>query len=493
MKFLIRQCVTTGSLLMVLLSALVAFSPAATAATTSLYASPTGSGTVCTQAAPCQLTAALGKAASGDRVQLVSGNYAKVTLPAQAGLVADFLARTPENIVIEPAAGAAVSIAGLDTYASAHTWRNLTFTDSVMVRQASVRVKLDMIHVNGSGAYIRGQKVEVTNSLFENGVSTDGLQIGQAKGVLVQGNTIRNYTQTSFDGFHSDCIQMFDASDVVIRGNFLSNCYNSGIIFSPGMGWGTHDVLVESNFVQGCVAAFCTGGVTLDMGTTTENTNFTLRNNTFIGDSAKVGTLPGLVFDRNIVGYLSNCDSPMTNTIVMSWNKGLCAQPASVGHNGTRIGQVNFVNGPAGDFHLTDGLQARIDGAGSLIPAPNDYDGSVTALLTAGADSAPVAIVVPPADTVSPVVNVTSPASGATVSGLVTLKAQASDNVGVTAVSFWADTLRLADATRQADGTWAATLDSRKYANMQVSVRAKAVDAAGNIATSAGTTFRIAN
>jgi hypothetical protein len=257
------------------------------------------------------------------------------------------------------------------------------------------------------------------------------------------------------------------------------------------MGWGTHEVLIESNFVQGCVAAFCTGGVTLDMGTTTENTNFTLRNNTFIGDSVKVGTLPGLVFDRNIVGYLSGCDSPMTNTIVMSWNKGLCAQPASVGRNGTRIGQVNFANGAAGDFHLTDGLQASIDGAGSLIPAPNDYDGGVTTMLVAGADS--VSTPTPPADTVAPVVSLTSPVSGATVSGLVTVKAQASDNVGVTAVSFWAGTLLLGDATRQADGTWAAPLDSRKYANMQVSVQAKAVDAAGNKATSAGTTLRILN
>lgn len=490
MRVLMRQCITTGAVLMFMLSALVAFSPKAEAATTPLYASPAGSGTVCTEAAPCQLTAALGKAVSGDRVQLISGNYPKVTLPTPSGSVTDYLARTPENIVVEPAPGATVSIAGLDTYASAHTWRKMTFTAPVMIRQASVRVKLDMVHVNGAGAYIRGQNVEVTNSLFENGVSTDGLQIGQAKGVLVEGNTIRNYTQGSFDGFHSDCIQLFDARDVVIRGNFLSNCYNAGIIFSPGMGWGTHEVLIESNFVQGCVASFCTGGVTLDMGTTTENTNFTLRNNTFIGDSAKIGTLPGLVFDRNIVGYLSRCDSPMTNTIIMSWNKGMCAQPASVGLNGTRIGTVDFINASTGDFHLSNGLQARIDGAGSFIPAPNDYDGGVTDLLTAGADSSSAA---PKADTVSPVISLTSPASGATVSGLATVKAQASDNVGVTGVTFWAGNLRLGDATKQADGTWAVTVDSRKYPNMQVTVHGKAVDAAGNTATSAGTSVRILN
>lgn len=462
-----------------------------------LYVAVNGTGTACTAAAPCQLTLALSRAGSADRVQLLSGNYPKVHLPVRAG-TAVAPAANVENVVIEPAAGAAVTIAGLDTYQSAHTWRNLTFSAAVMVRQAAVRVRLDTIRVEGAGAYIRGQQVSVVNSLFQNGHATDGLQIGQAKGVLVEGNTIRNYAQGAFEGYHSDCIQMFDSTGITIRGNFLSNCYNAALIFSPGAGHGTHNVLIESNFVQGCVAAFCTGGVTLDMRKTTENTNITLRNNTFAGDSTRVGALPGLVFDRNIVEYLSLCDSPMTNTIVMSWNRGLCAQPAAVGRGGTRTGTVDFANAPAGDFHLVNPSQGSIAGAGTSAPAPRDYDGGTTATLIAGADSPSSAPVSSPApgsqrDTLVPAVSINSPGAGTSVSGIVTLRARATDNVGVTGVSFWAGTLRVADGARQADGTWAATVDSRKYPNMPVTLRARALDAAGNEGTSMEIPVRISN
>jgi hypothetical protein len=493
-----RMILSALTVLLLLPAVMLGSASISTAQAMPLYVAVNGTGTTCTAAAPCQLTSALSRARSADRVQMLSGNYPKVNLPVQAG-TATAGAVNPENVVIEPAAGAAVTIAGLDTYESAHTWRNLTFTAAVMIRQPAVRVKLDTIRVEGAGAYIRGQDVSVVNSLFQNGHATDGLQIGQAKGVLVEGNTIRNYTQGGFEGYHSDCIQVFDSIGITIRGNFLSNCYNAALIFSPGAGRGTHNVLIESNFVQGCVADFCTGGVTLDMGATTENTNITLRNNTFAGDSTRVGALPGLVFDRNIVEYLSLCDSPMTNTIVMSWNRGLCAQPAAVGQNGTRTGTVDFANASTGDFHLVDPSQGRIAGAGLSAPAPRDYDGGVTAPLVAGADSPSSSVPVPsPApdvqpDTVVPAVSVTSPGTGASVSGLVTLTAVATDSVGVAGVSFWVDNYRVGNATRQADGTWAATVDSRKYPNSRVTLRAKSVDAAGNEGTSAETPVRISN
>ena len=44
-------------------------------ATTIIYASTTGTGTVCTSSTPCSLTEALSSAASGDSVQLYSGTY----------------------------------------------------------------------------------------------------------------------------------------------------------------------------------------------------------------------------------------------------------------------------------------------------------------------------------------------------------------------------------------------------------------------------------
>src|SRR5205814_7488424 len=56
--------------------------------------------------------------------------------------------------------------------------------------------------------------------------------------------------------------------------------------------------------------------------------------------------------------------------------------------------------------------------------------------------SAPVTVNVsngPPPDTTPPTVSISSPANGATVSGTITVAANASDNVGVAGVQFFAD------------------------------------------------------
>src|SRR5712692_4092629 len=53
----------------------------------------------------------------------------------------------------------------------------------------------------------------------------------------------------------------------------------------------------------------------------------------------------------------------------------------------------------------------------------------------------------PSADTTPPTVRITSPASGATVSGTISVTADASDNVGVAGVQFFLDDVLGADDT----------------------------------------------
>ena len=85
----------------------------------------------------------------------------------------------------------------------------------------------------------------------------------------------------------------------------------------------------------------------------------------------------------------------------------------------------------------------------------------------------------PTGDTTAPVVGITSPAAGATVSGRVSLAAQASDNVGVASVQFYVDGKLLATDT----GTpYTATWSARKAAKGLHTIRARALDAAGNAA-----------
>jgi hypothetical protein len=89
-------------------------------------------------------------------------------------------------------------------------------------------------------------------------------------------------------------------------------------------------------------------------------------------------------------------------------------------------------------------------------------------------------------DTQAPTVSVTSPASGATVSGTVTLTATASDNVGVTQVKWFIDGTEVGW-----DGAapWLDTWSSNLKAFGSHTIYARAADAANNWATSATRSF----
>ncbi|PYS94722.1 MAG: hypothetical protein DMF50_11690 [Acidobacteria bacterium] len=91
----------------------------------------------------------------------------------------------------------------------------------------------------------------------------------------------------------------------------------------------------------------------------------------------------------------------------------------------------------------------------------------------------------PPPDTAPPTVSITSPASGATVSGTATVNASASDNVGVAGVQFLLDGAALGaeDTTAPYSVAW----DTTGAGN------GSARDAAGNRTTSAPVTVTVSN
>ena len=96
-----------------------------------------------------------------------------------------------------------------------------------------------------------------------------------------------------------------------------------------------------------------------------------------------------------------------------------------------------------------------------------------------------------PADTTAPTVSITSPASGATVSGTTTVSASASDNVGVAGVQFFVDgsALGAEDTTSPYSASWNTTT----VANGSHSLTARARDAAGNSTTSGAVTVTVSN
>jgi hypothetical protein len=95
------------------------------------------------------------------------------------------------------------------------------------------------------------------------------------------------------------------------------------------------------------------------------------------------------------------------------------------------------------------------------------------------------------ADTTPPTVSITAPANGATVSGTVTVSANASDNVGVASVQFLVDGVNAGTALTSAPYTF--SWNTTAAANGSHALTAKASDAAGNVATAVGVTVTVSN
>jgi hypothetical protein len=105
--------------------------------------------------------------------------------------------------------------------------------------------------------------------------------------------------------------------------------------------------------------------------------------------------------------------------------------------------------------------------------------------------SAPVTVTVSNNDTTPPTVAITSPAPGATVSGTITVTADASDNVGVVGVQFQYDGINF--DPEDTTPPYAATAYSNNVPNGSYTFTAVARDAAGNTTTSAPVAITVSN
>ena len=97
---------------------------------------------------------------------------------------------------------------------------------------------------------------------------------------------------------------------------------------------------------------------------------------------------------------------------------------------------------------------------------------------------------VPPSDTTPPTCAISSPSSGVTASGTITVSVSASDNLGVSSVQLYVDgILRSTDSASPYTFAW----DTTSVGNGSHSLMAKALDAGGNSGTSASLTINVQN
>jgi hypothetical protein len=91
-------------------------------------------------------------------------------------------------------------------------------------------------------------------------------------------------------------------------------------------------------------------------------------------------------------------------------------------------------------------------------------------------------------DITSPITHITSPANGASVSGIVTVTATATDNVGVTSVQIYIDgVLKSSGTSSPLNYSW----DTTAAGSGTHTIYSKAYDAAGNIGTSTAVTVTV--
>ena len=96
----------------------------------------------------------------------------------------------------------------------------------------------------------------------------------------------------------------------------------------------------------------------------------------------------------------------------------------------------------------------------------------------------------PPGDTTPPTTSITSPANGATVSGIITVSANASDSVGVTRVELYVDgTFTGSDTSSPYGIPW----NTAGVLNGGHSLQTRAYDAAGNVGSSAAVSVTVSN
>jgi hypothetical protein len=163
------------------------------------------------------------------------------------------------------------------------------------------------------------------------------------------------------------------------------------------------------------------------------------------------------------------------NVAVARYNLYRSLTPGFTPSAANRVAQVtslSYVDAgmPAGTYYY---LVTAEDAAGNVGPASNQASATTTT------------------DATAPTVSVTSPSTGATLAGVVTLAAAASDDVGVAGVQF------LLDGTPVGAEDTAApyTLDwnSTSVVNGAHTISARARDAAGNTTTSAGVGVSVSN
>jgi PKD repeat protein len=335
-----------------------------------------------------------------------------------------------------------------------------------------------------------------------------GIQINADKdlpgdGIISNALVERNILLNNCRG-ESSSINLNGVEDSRIINNLIASQYRNGIaMYQDNQTAGTKRNLVANNTIVGSAWY----GISISGAGSTNNR---ILNNILFSQSwasnfrggLGVENITGLQSDYNILMGRVNRDPSNTENPSESptqWRaRGFDTNSLFLEEQyGTPSAALDalFVNPPSwplytpetGDYHLKAGSPA-IDSALALAEVLVDLEGRVRGTTP---DIGAYELGGSGGDSEAPSIAVTSPADGATVSGIVTLTATASDNIAVASVRFYVDNVQVGPTLTSAPYTY--NWDSETVSNGSHTIIAKAWDAAGNVGTSSTITITVTN
>jgi hypothetical protein len=354
----VRSCLS-------LCASLLALTAAAPAHATDYYAAPNGSGTTCSQAAPCSAATAIGKPSAGDNVYFRGGTYTSSLYINKSGTSSawiTFAAYPGELPIFQTSSGL-----------GSNTGTYLRFVGLVSTGAAT-----------GFGNGWTGSGTTTSNGHFQfvnciaDGNTANGIAFRSATGVLIS-ECIVAHNGSSTTASWSSGVDLYGAQgtyqdNIIERTVAFENVDNQ--VHTDGSGFIVDDIGTGATFVNNI--GFRNGGSCIRL--TTSSGTHIINNSCYhdgLDPSATNPSSPGEIFFS---------DPTTRNGVVMVNNLA-----AAAGYNGTqsaifnapsstvsnnyavdRNGATPFFNDPAGtnpDFQLTTSASVAID-QGTATEAP---------------------------------------------------------------------------------------------------------------------------
>jgi chitodextrinase len=363
--------------------------------TASLFLSPSGSdGSPCTAAAPCRnFQRAYDLAAAGAIVQLAGGSYGSQSISGSHAAPA---------VVFRPAAGASVSLGGLDVHAdnleirdmSASYWLSYAESDGFTARNLNV----SFIQIYGS-SHISVVGGDMGPSYTPGGNSTVSYITYGANGtvaptnVLIDGAYFHDFRRGSVAD-HMECLMVVGGNGITIRNSKWQRCDIFNIFFTQWAGPNPpKNVLLENNFFNATTTDGNPGGTSLALqfsGHMNQMEGYTVRNNSLVMPLGIDSPPVGVTIVGNAMAF-SGCVGGVTYAYnVVQDDLGVRCGSTDEIVSGPRYAtdRLGFVNPGGGDLHLTSTSPAIDSGSPTNFSA-TDIDGQARpmgARADAGAD-----------------------------------------------------------------------------------------------------------